>query len=186
MRGRTLLCLGLIPMLSACHPPTYQILARQEGYRLVFTVQGSGAWPFRDDDGIEATRLTVRDRDRYVWAIERDPAQPGCRVQGRSPPFPVAYGSSVPCYRTLIEPQPIARDTLYRIEGEGFRLGSGYFRYEPFAGGGRATNLDWDDVETEVRVWPGLAEPGDSDQLRNSASAAPAAAETNAVRASKP
>jgi hypothetical protein len=173
-------------MLSACQPPTYQILAHQEGYRLIFTARGSGVAPFRNDDDIEATRLTVRDQGRYVWVIERDTAQPECRSQGRSPPFPVAYGSSVPCYRTLVEPQPIARDTLYRVQGEGLRHGSGYFRYEPFAGGGRATNLDWDDVESEVRAWRPVPDPRGADQVSNSTDAAPAAAEANAMSANKP
>ena len=176
----------MVPMLSACQPPTYQILAHQQGYRLMFTARGDGVPPFRSDDGIEATRLTVRDRDRYIWAIERDPAQAACRNPGRSPPFPVAYGSSAPCYRTLVEPQPIARDTLYRVEGDGVRRGSGYFRYEPFAGGGRATNLDWDDVEAEVRAWGPLPDPRGADQVRKSANAAPAAADRNAMSASKP
>ena len=186
MRLRNLLALGLCLAATACQPPTYRILAHQERYRLIFSARGSGAWPFRTDEGIAATRLTVRNRDRYVWAIERDHEQAGCDGPAATPPFPVAYGSLVPCYRTLIAPQPIGRDTLYRVQGEGNRLGSGFFRYEPFMGGGRATNLEWEEAEAQVRRWPSLPDPDGASQTRSKASAAPAAAAMNAVSASNP
>jgi hypothetical protein len=151
----------------------------------MFTARGSGSWPFRSDEGIAAMRFTVRDGTGYVWAIERDPERTGCGSQ-TSPPFPVAYGSAVPCFRTLVEPRRIRGNTLYHVVGSGSRHGSGYFRYEPFAGGGRATNLDWNDVESEVRSWPVVPEPRRRDQNRSSTSAAPAAADSNAVSANKP
>ena len=186
MRPRNLLALSMCLAATACQPPTYRILAHQDRYQLIFTAQGSGAWPFHSNEGIEASALTVRDRTSYVWAVELDPDQAGCRNPSGTPPFPVAYGSSVACFRTLVAPQSIRRDTVYRVEGLGIRQGSGFFRYEPFAGGGRATNLDWDEVEAEVRGWPPLPNPIDVDQARNSTSAAPATAETNAVSANSP
>ena len=185
MRGRILLALAMCPFVSACQPPNYDILARQERYQLILTPRESATWPSGREVRIEAWRLTVRDGSRYVWAIERDETQAGCS-RSESPPFPVAYGSDVPCYRTLVEPQRIARDTLYRVDGIGIRHGIGFFRYEPLAGGGIATNLDFDEVEAEVRNWAVLPDPRGDDQSSNKANAAPAAAETNAVSANKP
>jgi len=185
LRGRNLLALALCLAALGCQPPSYRIVAQQDRYRLLFTAREGAAWPPGTDVPIEARRLTVRDGNRYVWAIERDEQQAGCSQSG-SPPFPVAYGSSLPCYRTLVEPQPIARTTLYRVDGAGMRHGIGFFRYEPFAGGGRATNLEWEDVAAEVRNWPVLPDPRAADQSRKKANAAPAAAETNAVSANNP
>jgi hypothetical protein len=123
--------------------------------------------------------------------IEHDLEHPECRSESRTPPFPVTYGSPVPCYRTVVGPHSIGRTALYRIESSGIRRGSGYFRYEPYAGGGLVTNLSWEDVAAQVSSWPSLREPssndqGNTDQINSNTNAAPAAAETNAVSANKP
>jgi len=186
VRRRNLLALTLCLAVSACQPPSYRILAHQDRYQLILTPRGSGAWPFRSEEGIEAVTLTVRDRNRYLWAIEQDPDQPGCRSPTGTPPFPVAYGSTVPCFRTIVGPQSLGSGGLFRVDGIGTRRGIGFFRYEPIMGGGVATNLVWEDVSGEVSGWPSLPEPRGGGQANSKTSAAPAAADTNAVSANKP
>ena len=182
MRARLLVVLGSAILLTSCQPPTYSIIARQQGDQLVFTARGDGSWPFRSDDGIEANQLTVRDGARYVWAIARDRPRSECPGHGETPPFPIVYGDLPECYRVLVEPVPLAEGILYRVEGDGIRDGHGFFRNS-----GAPANLEYEDVAAELRAWADLPYPRPvDDQDSSSTAAAPAAADRNAVSANKP
>jgi hypothetical protein len=141
-------------LLSSCQPPTYDILAAVRGADLVFDARGSGRWPFRSDDGISAELVQVRDRGRILWAIQRDPDRPDCTPSGATPPFPLVYGRTPACYFELVGPVLPRPGVLHRIDGEGFRSGSGLFRLQ-----GKAINVEWSDVEEEVGRWPALPDP---------------------------
>lgn len=154
MLRRILPTLALCLPLGGCQPPTYDIVAVIRGSDLVFEARGSGSWPFRDDDGISAEWLTVRDRDGIIWAIERDPGRPACKPLGATPPYPLVYGRIPQCYRARISARPPRQGVLHRIDGEGFRDGSGLFRLQD-----GATNIEWSEVERELRDWPQLADP---------------------------
>ena len=154
MLRRTAPLFAICLTLSGCQPPTYDIIANTKGADLVFEARGSGSWPFRDNDGISAEWLQVRDRDRIVWAIERDPDRPDCKPSGAMPPFPLVYGRTPACYRERVAAEPVRDGILHRIDGEGFRSGSGLFRPQ-----GEATNYDWDEVGQEVQGWPPLPDP---------------------------
>ncbi len=148
-------CLAAISLfLSSCQPPVYDIFAVVRGTDLVFEARGAGMWPFRDDDGVGADRVEVRDRDRIIWAIERDPGHPGCKPNGPTPPFPLVYGRTPACYREKVKAEVPIAGALHRIDGEGARRGSGLFRP-----GQKVTNVDWSDAEEELRGWRELADP---------------------------
>jgi hypothetical protein len=154
MFRRTVSLTAICLVLGGCQPPTYDIIAVVKGSDLVFEARGSGSWPFRDDDGISAEWLQVRDRDTIVWAIELDPERPDCKPAGAMPPFPLVYGRTPGCYRERVTAKPIRDGILYRMDGEGFRSGTGLFRRQ-----GNAANYDWDDVRQEVQSWPPLPDP---------------------------
>jgi len=154
MLRRILPTLALCLLLGGCQPPTYDIFAVNKGADLVFEARGSGSWPFRDDDGISAEWLTFRNRDELIWAIERDPGRPGCKPRGDTPPFPLVYGQVPECYRARIAAKLPRQGALHRVDGEGFRDGSGLFMLQD-----GATNLEWSEVEQEMRDWPALADP---------------------------
>jgi hypothetical protein len=141
-------------MLGSCQPPTYDIIAVGNGSDLVFEARGSGSWPFRDDDGISAEWLQVRNRDEIVWAIQLDPDRPDCKPTGAMPPFPLVYGRTPTCYLDKVAVKPIREGALHQIDGEGFRDGYGLFRLQ-----GQAVNFEWSEVEKELQSWPILADP---------------------------
>lgn len=149
-----MLLLPVCLALGGCQPPTYDILAVLKGAQLVFEVRGSGSWPFRDEDGISAEWLQVRDRNEIIWAIELDPDRPDCRADGETPPFPLVFGRTPKCYLEKVPAKRPREGALHRIDGEGFRSGSGFFRLH-----GGAANLKWTEVEKELRDWPDLTDP---------------------------
>jgi hypothetical protein len=154
MRRRTVSAAAICLILAGCQPPTYDIIAVVKGAELVFEARGSGTWPFRDNDGISAEWLQVRDRDSIVWAIELDPEKPHCKRTGAMPPFPLTYGRTPVCFRERIAAKPIRDGKLYRIDGEGFRGGTGLFRLQ-----GKAANYDSNEIWQEVHTWPPLPDP---------------------------
>jgi hypothetical protein len=150
-----LMCL----MLQGCQPPTYDILARIEGADLILEARGSGSWPFRDDDGIEAHWVSVRDSSRLLWAIELDPSRPNCRASGPTPPFPLVYGRVPRCYLERIPAKALREGVLVRVEGEGFRSGTGHFRLT------RAVlNVEGGHAWKERESWPELPDPRYSEE----------------------
>ena len=154
MHGRfpaiALMCL----MLQGCQPPTYDILARIDGADLILEARGSGSWPFRDEDGIEAHWVSVRDGSKLLWAIELDGSRPNCRASGPTPPFPLVYGRVPRCYRERAPARPLREGVLIRVEGEGFRSGTGHFRLT------RAVrNVEPDEAWKEREAWPNLPDP---------------------------
>lgn len=178
MRQRTLLTLAACLLLQGCQPPVYDILAEARGGRLVFVARGAGSW---GDDEIHAEWVQIRDGSRIVWTIESDGEE--CRPDSETPPFPLTYNRVPRCYRERIPARRLAPGTLYRIDGSGLRSGSGFFRFDP-----RVSNFEWQDVEAETRGWAQLPDPrmGKPVQDSSNAAAAPAAAESNAVRATRP
>ena len=174
LRTVSLAAIGLL--LSSCQPATYDIIAHLRGADLVFEARGSGSWPFRNEDGISAEWIEVRDRDRLVWALQLDPDQPACKPVGKTPPFPLVYGRIPECYIAKLASRPLSNGTLYEIAGEGFRSGQGYFKLS-----GEAANFEWSEVEREIRSWPVLADPRLISQPKKSIPAAPAAAESSAT-----
>ena len=174
--------------MQGCSPPTYDILAQGDASRLIFAASGSGSWLFRSNDDIEARSLEVRDGSHIVWALERDPDRLDCRAEGRTPPFPLTYGSIPTCFVATVPAESLRQGVLYKITGSGFRHGQGYFRLQ-----GAARNLEWNEVESEVRQWPSLSKPVDPSEWDEmlaqdsiNTAAAPAAADNNAVSANKP
>lgn len=162
MLRRTVPLAAICFLLSSCQPPTYDIFAHLRGADLVFEVRGSGSWPFRDEDGISAEWLQVRDRNRLLWAIERDPDRPACKPVGETPPFPLVYGRTSECYVEKVAASPPRDGVLYRIQGEGFRSGQGFFTVTRAPGspkGGAVDNPEWDEVAKEVQGWPNLPDP---------------------------
>ena len=159
---RALSLVALCLLLSSCQPPTYDIIAHIRGSELVFEVRGSGSWPFRDEDGISAEWLQVRDRDRLVWAIQLDPDRPDCKPRGETPPFPLVFGRLPQCYVEKSAAKPPRIGALHRVDGEGFRSGLGFFVVTEAAGlpnGRTVGNPKWEQVSKEVGRWPILADP---------------------------
>jgi hypothetical protein len=154
MHRRNVPLLAICLLLGGCQPATYDILAVVKGADLVFVARGSGIWPFRNNDGISAEWLEVRNRDEIVWAIEADRSRPGCKPAGKMPPFPLVYGRTPACYIEKVAARPIRRGIIHRIDGEGDRYGTGLFRVD-----GEAFNLDLDDLWKEVQNWPSLPDP---------------------------
>ncbi len=178
MRQRELLTLTACLLLQGCQPPGYDILGEARGGRLVFLARGAGSW---GDEDIDARRVEIRDSSQIVWAIEAD--VDGCRANGATPPFPLTYNRVPRCYREVVPAKRLALGVLYRIDGHGLRWGSGYFRLDP-----RVLNFEWEEVEAELAGWPALPDPrmGKPVQDNSSTAAAPAAADSKAVSATRP
>ena len=140
-------------MLASCQPPTFDIFAHGTVRHLVFTARGSGIWLLRSDDNIDANEVSLRDRDRIVWKIERN-GDESCKPEGISYPFPLTYGRLPKCFRQVVAPAALSTGRLYRVDSDGFRSGMGLFRVVE-----QPQSLEWDDVAAEINGWPALEAP---------------------------
>ena len=151
LQAKWLLVASACLLLQGCPPSTYDILAERRDGRILLLVHKSGS---SDDDDIFANRMIVRDAGRIVWLIQGS-GRADCPLEGTTPPFPVFYGQVPNCYRELVPAQPLAVNVLYRVQAHGgLRAGDGYFRLDP-----TVRNLEWDEVDAELRRWPELQEP---------------------------
>jgi hypothetical protein len=146
MHVRPLFAIAAGLLLASCQPPTYDITVVFRDGGLVLEAHGSDIWPFAwSDDTIDPSAIEITDRDGPVWAIA---VKQECG-QSLPNPFPIAIGSLPNCFVEQTPFRGLRANTLYRIEAEGFRDGSGYFRIRP-----RINNLSWDDVGDELQTWP--------------------------------
>ena len=156
-------------MLTACPRPEYPIKAKVEDGRLIFNAYWDG-W-FRNDP-VWADTVRVEDGQRVLWEIKRSGA-PQCRVELRNEPFPLTYGVVPPCYVETRPLVPIAIGRPIIVFGAGDDAGQGSF----VVGMDRVTEVEGNIYGSVIHE----ASPEAPGQSNDTANAAPAAAERNAV-----
>jgi hypothetical protein len=146
MHARSVLAIAAGLLLTSCQPPPYDITMVFRDGGFVLEAHGNDSWPFGwSDDTIEPDAIEIADRDGPVWAIA---VKEECGTDLPNP-FPIVVGRLPNCFAEKTPFRGLRVNTLYRIEAEGLRDASGYFRIRP-----RISNLSWDDVDDELQTWP--------------------------------
>ncbi len=142
------LALAALLMLSACQPPTYDVIVTVRGGALVLTPQPTGSWPFGwGMDAIYAYEVSIADEADSRIVIDLQHAQQEgavCQTEDQHVPYPLTIRRNIappPCWTGDTSRFGLVRGHRYRINAHGLRHGMGWFRVESDM---RITNIDYE------------------------------------------